>query len=329
MQNSKRRLLIPWLIITQLILFLPFLSREVHSSIDIPDDPDAVQVNAAKPDVPRYRNRHALIIGINRYLDPEIQHLRGAVNDALNVQQMLVNQYDYNIRNITILIDSGATKRGIMDALEKLKDKKEVSPDDSVLFYFSGHGCSYLTGKNQQPFLLPYDGKTAPSNDECIVKFDSVVSNQELFEAAKLIAARHKLFIIDAGYAVGPQLSPFSQKPEVPVSDMEKLFEKPVLQFLTAGSPGETVLDSGWNYICFSWLLLEGLRYCRADMNGDGRILASELAAYVTMRTKSYKSRCHDDHRFSTPLLSGMGQGDFVLTCSASCGKNDGPWLSR
>ena len=318
MRNFKRCVLIHCLLITQFIAFFPFLAADLHSEIRVilPDP------------APVYRKCHALIIGINRYPElGESVNLRAAVNDAEAIQGVLEKQYGYHAQDITLLINKDATKESILNALEKLKDKEKVSQDDSVIFYFAGHHFFHGPEESRQAFLVPFDGKQDPDESKFTPLLGSFISNQELLQAAQLIPARHKLFIIDSGYAVGSVLQPFAAKHEAPTADIRGLEKKPVLQFLTAGRPGEPTSEfKDHSYFC--WFLLDALQDCRADINGDGYVLGSELAAYITGRAKSYQiRRCVPP--LSNPLLSSMGSGDFILRSAPLCYDMDGPPQSR
>jgi TolA-binding protein len=79
-------------------------------------------------------------------------------------------------------------------------------------------------------------------------------------------------------------------------------------QMLTAGGADQLVSDGGPNgHSVFTWTLLQGLGG-KADLNGDGMITATELAAYVAPAVASVSRQ--------TPAfgsLPGSEGGDFVF----------------
>lgn len=78
--------------------------------------------------------KKALLVGIN--YTHTFDELRGGVNDALNVGQLLVRDHGFNqVRYVT---DRAATVSNIIDALHWLT--YGAQPGDVLLFYFSGHG---------------------------------------------------------------------------------------------------------------------------------------------------------------------------------------------
>ena len=70
-----------------------------------------------------YSESWALIIGINKYQN--VDHLTYAVDDAVAVQEMLVDKYGFREDNIKLIIDEEATKdniiKGFSDILTQAK----------------------------------------------------------------------------------------------------------------------------------------------------------------------------------------------------------------
>ena len=86
-----------------------------------------------------YSESWALIIGINKYQN--VDPLNYAVNDAIAVQDMLVNKYGFKEDNIKLITDEEATKdniiKGFSDILTQAKEK------DRVVVFYAGHGETY------------------------------------------------------------------------------------------------------------------------------------------------------------------------------------------
>lgn len=79
----------------------------------------------------------ALLVGINHYRMPGAD-LQGCVNDVTNIRDILLKYYEYKVREIRVLVDTRATKSGILSRLEWLV--RDARPGDRLLFHFSGHG---------------------------------------------------------------------------------------------------------------------------------------------------------------------------------------------
>ena len=83
-----------------------------------------------------YDNSWALIIGIDKYQN--VQNLNYAVKDAESIKDILVDVFDFPIRNITFLKNKEATKQNIIQAFSDITNKAKER--DRVIIYFAGHG---------------------------------------------------------------------------------------------------------------------------------------------------------------------------------------------
>jgi len=81
--------------------------------------------------------QRALLVGINKYKIPGAD-LNGCVNDVTNVRDILLKYFSFSVKEIRLVVDERATKKGIMKRLNWLT--KNAKPGDRLLFQFSGHG---------------------------------------------------------------------------------------------------------------------------------------------------------------------------------------------
>lgn len=81
--------------------------------------------------------RYAIIVGISDYAVDEYDLLY-ADKDAEALSDTLTNVYGFNSENIQLLVDSGASRDAILEAIKGIKD---VGANDEVVFFFSGHGA--------------------------------------------------------------------------------------------------------------------------------------------------------------------------------------------
>lgn len=99
------------------------------------------------------QSKHALLIGINDYYKKvknktvidSVNSLKGCINDAKSVKELLRSRFSFREREITELYDSLATRQNILDALDSLLNRSDTA--DIVFVYYSGHGMSYKYGK--------------------------------------------------------------------------------------------------------------------------------------------------------------------------------------
>ena len=125
----------------------------------------------------------------------------------------------------------------------------------------------------------------------------------DLQNIAESVSAKHTLFVMDACYS-GLGLTRGGGNGNF----LRDNFKRIGRQMLTAGGADQMVADGGPNgHSVFTWALLQGLAG-KGDLNGDGIITATELAAYVAPAVASASSQ--------TPAfgsLPGSEGGDFVF----------------
>ena len=105
--------------------------------------------------------RKALLVGINRYPDPG-NDLKGCVNDVRQMAETLKSRCGFpGGGNMRILTDARATTKAILEGLAWLTTG--VSPGDSLVFHYSGHGSQVPDGNGDETadgldeILCPYD----------------------------------------------------------------------------------------------------------------------------------------------------------------------------
>ncbi len=250
-----------------------------------------------------YRESWAVVVGVNAYKNwPRLSY---AVNDAQAVRDMLVHTYAFPPDHVTTLLDGEATREKILAALgDNLADAKKVSHDDRVFVFFAGHGVTRKlpSGKNQG-YIVPVDAAAQSFQSQAI-------SMTNLQDASDAIPAKQVLFVMDACYS-GLALTRGGSASGGGADRRQYLMEitrRAAREVLTAGGGDEQVADNGpGGHSIFTWTLLQGLGG-KADLDGDGAITATELAAYVAPGVSSLSRQ--------TPVfghLVGSEGGDMVF----------------
>ncbi|KAF8810956.1 hypothetical protein BYT27DRAFT_7185209 [Phlegmacium glaucopus] len=118
---------------------------------------------------PNYNNNlFALIIGINNYKG--ISKLNGCVTDSEHVCSFLTETLRANPHHIIHLRDEEATRDGILSAFKKhFLENEQIQPNDTIIFYFAGHGSVEFSGKKapseiageDMETICPYDDRVA------------------------------------------------------------------------------------------------------------------------------------------------------------------------
>ena len=246
-----------------------------------------------------YRESHALVIGINGYSAwPKLAH---AVRDAQAVREALVTRFGFKPDNVTLLTDAEATRANILKAMnERFGDAKRVKRDDRVFVFFAGHGSTRkLPSGREVGYIVPVDAGLTDLQADAIAM-------PQLQEVAEAITAKHALFVIDACYSGLGLTRAGSVAAD---SNFARTNARRIgRQMMTAGGADQQVADDGpGGHSVFTWTLLQALNG-KADLNGDGLITATELAAYVAPAVSAI---AHQTPAFGS--LPGSEGGEFVF----------------
>lgn len=175
--------------------------------------------------LPSYRNRYAIIVGVDRFEASPTHKLQSSKSDAKQLGQLLRDSYGFAVK---ILLDEQATKSSILSAI---RSQSEVATEEDLfLFYFVGNGTELRSDKTQSGRVLsivPYDFKWE-SNHFSIL---------ELTDALRNNLAKHKLLLIDACHATSG--APASTSP--PSADANP--SDPVFQILGASKANQTSVE--------------------------------------------------------------------------------------
>ncbi len=248
-------------------------------------------------------NKLAVLVGVNKYDDSSINQLSYSVKDTQDLYRILVDpaKGGYNTRSVKVLSDADAEKPSRNNILSKLTATSRIaSSEDSILFYFSGHGHE-IDGK---PYLLSFDSyRNTIENTALPIELIRKTMENSL--------ARVKIIIVDAchsGAVKGLKDSGIMTK-----SFFESFFPPPEgFVVLTSCKLGESSHE--WDekeHGVFSYYLLEGLSG-NADRDGDKIITVTDAYRYSCENVKKW---AFEKGLEQTPFLDARIAGDipFVL----------------
>jgi len=128
--------------------------------------------------------KHALLIGIN-YVNSSCE-LNGAINDTLNIKNMIKDKLGYN--NIVFLndyTDRRPTKSVILEELDNVVNKINNGECDEFWFHYSGHGYytkdhsgDEIDGRDEVLIPLDYEDGNVISDDELNQLFLKKITNK-------------------------------------------------------------------------------------------------------------------------------------------------------
>ena len=242
-----------------------------------------------------YGQSWAIVVGIDEYARwPRLQY---AVRDARSVREALIQKFSFAAERIVTLENKDATRANILAAFHDKLAHSGMQKNDRLFVFFAGHGATRkLTSGRDLGYIIPVDSDPQQFATDAIPM-------SELQNIAESVTAKHTLFVMDACYS-GLGLTRGGGNGNF-LRDNAKRVGR---QMLTAGGADQLVADGGPNgHSVFTWALLQGLGG-KGDLNGDGIITATELAAYVAPAVASASSQ--------TPAfgsLPGSEGGDFVF----------------
>ena len=242
-----------------------------------------------------YSDSWAIVVGIDDYAKwPRLQY---AVRDARAVRETLIQKFGFAADHVVALENGEATRAGILAAFHDRLAHSGMKKNDRLFVFFAGHGATrHLSSGRDLGYVIPVD------SDPAQIATDAIPMS-ELQNIAESVTAKHAFFVMDACYS-GLGLTRGAGAGNF-LRDNNKRIGR---QMLTAGGADQLVADGGPNgHSVFTWTLLQGLSG-KGDLNGDGIITATELAAYVAPAVSSVSSQ--------TPAfgsLPGSEGGDFVF----------------
>jgi hypothetical protein len=244
-----------------------------------------------------YREKWALIIGINYQGRQDelrgdaanelaLPSLNNAVNDANGLARTVKEFYDYKPENTILLTEEKATYAAIEEAITKLCDPARVAPDDSVLFFFSGHGLqlqSEFSEDGNSVAILPYNVQLSggrPIGNMLKLPY-------KLFDRLAEIPAQHKLVILDCCYSgkifdVPPRKQiGFQGRSETENRSDADLQAVPTFQAMASCRATQVASDGRAQNSPFTAALIDGLRRIPARDEADRRVWANRLLAHI------------------------------------------------
>lgn len=124
----------------------------------------------------------ALVVGVSKYHYNDNSNLPFCKNDIKAISESLVNGLSVKKENIFILGDDGIVTRSSFFS-ELFKITNYIDPDDTFIFYFSGHGGN-IDGKNHYLLLT-----------------DKEIKTKEVIKNLDFISSKNKLIILDTCFS--------------------------------------------------------------------------------------------------------------------------------
>jgi hypothetical protein len=267
------------------LILLPFApapasAQDTSPSVNAPVAEARQLVIEPQKSLPAKAKRWALVVGVDKYADPQIGALRGAANDARILSDALVRYAGFPSDQVILLATDQPVERQPtrVNLLRRLSNLVAAVPKDGLLLIsFSGHGME----RGGHAFLLPTD---AQISDQISFLEDTAVSVTRMRDLIKGAGVAQVMVLLDAcrndpggrADAPNPLTQAYLQGFNFDVRNRE------VQAFATIYATG--VGQRAYEYTerkqgYFSWAIVEALK--GGAVNNSGEVTLSELVRFV------------------------------------------------
>jgi WD40 repeat protein len=239
-----------------------------------------------------------VLVGVNHYQDSQIPDLRYCALDCKELAEALtIATQEFQETEIIPLYDGGEKPPNLSEIITSIQQFRFTKPEDTVLFYFSGHG--YLDSNNR-PILCVAD-TSLEDLARTGLKLDILLNE------LRQCKAQRQLVWLDACQEREEQDNRIGQNPTGQILAVLEQQAEQSQDFYAMLSCNKT--ERSWEipelkHGLFTYCLIEGLRGKAA--NAEGKIDADSLFRYVERSSKKfieYKKNIVDRDDFS----KGMG----------------------
>lgn len=250
----------------------------------------------AKYDDVMYRNKVAVVIGIDKY--KQWPTLECAVADANAIKKKFSNM---GFDRVFELCNNDATRLNI---LRLLSDKLPniLGDNDQLVIYFAGHGqTETYTDESgldaQEGYIIPVDGDKTNYRG-------TAISMSKIIDISSKLKAKHVFYVFDSCYSgLGLKRSGGIEKAD---GYIKKVTSLKSVQIVTAGGKDELAGEEKGHGIFTRYFLmaLDG----KADFDSDGYITGGEIGTFLRPAVSKKTNNAQ------TPKFGWiMGEGDNVF----------------
>ena len=276
--------------------------------------------------LPSKGKRWALIVGVDKYADPQISPLRGAANDARALADALVRYAGFPQDQVILLATDQPAERQPtrVNLLRRLSNLAAAVPKDGLLLLsFSGHGMQ----RGGQAFLLPSD---AQISDQISFLEDTAVGVNRMRDLIRATGVGQVMVLLDAcrndpggrADAPNPLTEAYTRGFNFDVRNREvQAFA--TLYATTLGQRAYEYTEKKQGY--FTWAVVEALR--GGASNPQGEVTLSDLIRFVQETVPKRIAIDLGSGKQQRPFatIEGYKAEDLVLSAPGARVANDAP----
>lgn len=263
----------------------------------IPAIPTATPVPLPTPTpTPEPRSKiWALLVGVSKYSNPNINSLRFPSADASAIRDALVDRQLASVPagNVRVIVDEQATRDNIYGAVDSFL-KPNVQPGDQVIIFLAGHGVSKGIGTAAKSYLLPYDvrGVTTAALDASAVDLKQLSSRLGELPASQFVvfADACRDDPTPGRGSKGNQLSDVMSR--AIVIEPKDQARKPSSVTFYACKIGERAYeDATLQHGVFTYYILDAIKAAAVPTKPDGAVHMENLASYVSRNVSDWAKK--------------------------------------
>ena len=274
-----------------LMLIFLFIYCFVHPAVQDSKGVERIEVKKNGKRIILYENSYALLIGVSQYEHwPDLKSVPMEMN---LLKSSLKKKHGFMIETAL-----NCTGEELRKTVKDFIDRHGFEKNNRLLIFFSGHG--YTRKDGAKGYIVPSDAVN-PLADE--IEFArKAIEMEQILTWAKRIESKHALFVFDSCFS-----GTIFRTRDLPTpADISYLTGKPVRQFITSGSAGETVPEESY-FVEFFIRGIDG----EADNDNDGYVTATELG--ISLRKKIMQYQSGQTPQYGKIRDPRLDQGDFVF----------------
>lgn len=217
----------------------------------------------------------ALIVGVTSYEQLDLPEVKNAENDAKAIAQELKAQGFQT----TTVVGQDATKSKLDESLAAFQAEcKKLSPDDTVVIFFSGHGASASDTEQSVPERTTYFYPVDADPD----KPNTALNLTEYFE--RLSEGKQKNLVFWDSHKSGKVTTNPTKSSDFDLRNLPQNFA-----VLASAQEADLSSSSTGEHGVFTQTILEGLR--GAAQTSSGQLTMQDLSQYVIENNKGLSNR--------------------------------------
>jgi len=232
--------------------------------------------------------KKALIISVSDYQDETLENLESCKNDGEEMFKVLTN-LGYEIPSERKLVGK-VNYQDMKEAIIQFFRHGSVKPQDTLLFYFSGHGL--LDGYGGRFFANTQTGTSIP--EEYGLPFNFLTEQMQKTNSDKTVA------ILDCCFSGGAALDVVNKFSGVKGEEESEKLGREALEKQFAQSQGTCVLASSLSnrlsymlpdkpFSAFTYYVLEGLKGHEDAIDNEGCVTPTLLSQFIFSKLSQIK----------------------------------------